>query len=120
PTLAPLDAILPRLDGIGAARLVLCGHTHTPRAVTAGGVLVVNPGSVGLPAYRDAEPVPHVMEAGSPHARYALAMRTELGWSAELRAVAYDWDAAARQAEEHGRPDVAHVARTGRVLPMAP
>jgi predicted phosphodiesterase len=47
------DAILARLAGIGNARVVLCGHPHTRRIVTAGGVLVVNPGSVGMPGYRD-------------------------------------------------------------------
>jgi len=45
------DAILSRLKGDGDARLVLCGHTHIPRLVTAGNVLVVNPGSVGMPCY---------------------------------------------------------------------
>jgi predicted phosphodiesterase len=113
------EAIAPRLAGIGAARLVLCAHTHMPRIVVSGDVLVVNPGSVGMPAYRDEEPVPHAMEVGSPHARYALLTRTAAGWSAELRAVAYDWEAAARQAEANGRPDTAHAARTGRVLSMA-
>jgi predicted phosphodiesterase len=111
------EAILPRLAGIGAARLVLCAHTHMARAVAVGGVLVVNPGSVGMPAYRDTMPVPHVMEAGSPHARYALLTRGPLGWAAELRAVPYDWEAAARQAEANGRPATAHAARTGRALP---
>lgn len=72
-------AIRPRLAGIGAARLVLCAHTHVARAVALDGVLVVNPGSVGMPGYRDGLPVPHVMEAGAPHARYALLERMEGG-----------------------------------------
>jgi hypothetical protein len=48
-----------------------------------GGSLVVNPGSVGWPAYDDDRPAPPVMEAGSPHARYAVvddvarALRTD-------------------------------------------
>jgi hypothetical protein len=38
------------------------------------GALVLNPGSVGWPAYNDDDhPYPHVMEAGTPHARYAVA-----------------------------------------------
>jgi predicted phosphodiesterase len=117
PALASPEAIAPRLAGIGAARLVLCGHTHTPRVVALDGVVIVNPGSVGMPAYRDATPLPHAMETGSPHARYALLTRNGAGWAAELRAVAYDWEAAARQAEANGRPDAAHAARTGRALP---
>lgn len=53
---ATLDAdaaIRPRLNGIGSASLVLCGHTHTPRMVAVDDVLIVNPGSVGMPCYRD-------------------------------------------------------------------
>ena len=98
---------------------MLCGHSHVPRIVTVGGVLVVNPGSVGWAAYSDTQPAPHAVEVGSPHARYALLTHTGAGWSPELRAVPYDWDAAARQAERHGRPDIAHAARTGRVLSAA-
>lgn len=111
------DAIATRLRGIGNAQVVLCGHTHIPRALSLQGVLVVNPGSVGLPGYGHNVPVPHVVEAGMPHARYALVERLAAGWTAELRAVPYDYEAAARQAEANGRPEVAYAVRTGRVLP---
>lgn len=115
PVLAPEDAIRPRLHGVGPATLVLCGHTHVPRAVQVGPVLVVNPGSVGMPAYTDDGAVPHAIETGSPHARYAVATRGRGGvWSAELRAVAYDWDRATRQAAANGRPGVARWTATGR------
>lgn len=115
--LAAPEAIRPRLAGIGPARLVLCGHTHTARAASLDGVLIVNPGSVGQPAYRDDAPVPHVMEAGTSHALYAVVERGRLGWSAALCAVPYDHAAAALQAERGGRPDVAHAVRTGRMPP---
>lgn len=98
------------------AQLVLCGHTHVARVVQiANGRLVVNPGSVGLPAYEDAEPHPHKMEAGSPHARYAIVKRRRDGWHVELRAIPYDWEHAARLAEDHGWPDWARAVRTGFV-----
>ena len=109
------EAIRPRLVGIGEASLVLCGHTHTPRIVSVGGVMVVNPGSVGLQGYRDETPVPHVMETGTPHARFAIIERLASGWAAELRAVPYDYEAAARQAERAGRPGAAYLVRTGRM-----
>lgn len=112
------DAILPRLSGIAGARVVLCGHTHTPRIATVGGVLIVNPGSVGMPGYRETRPVPHVMEAGTPHALYAVLDRTLAGWTAELRAVPYAYEAAARQADRHDRPEVAYAVRTGRMPPV--
>lgn len=98
------------------ARLVLCGHSHVPRSFAlADGRLVVNPGSVGLPAYAEDWPAPHVVETGSPHARYAIVERGAGGWTANLRAVAYDWGAAARLAEARDRPDWATALRTGRV-----
>jgi predicted phosphodiesterase len=117
--LAREPAISARLAGIGNASLVLCGHSHLPRITTVDSVLVVNPGSVGWAAYNDTQPAPHVVEAGSPHARYAILTRGPAGWSPELRAVPYDWESAARQAEQHGRPDIAYATRTGRVNPDA-
>ena len=114
--LASDDAIRPRLARIGSARLVLCGHTHIPRVVQVGAVTVVNPGSIGMPAYTDDNPVPHVIETGAPHARYAVATRGQGGtWSVDLRAVVYDWDRAAQQARENGRPVMARWTSTGRV-----
>lgn len=95
-----------------ADRLVLCGHTHTARVVEyAEGRVAANPGSVGLPAYSWDVPFNHVMEAGSPHARYAILD----GRRVELRAVAYDHEAAAAQADRNGSPDWAHALRHGRV-----
>ncbi|TPG53698.1 metallophosphoesterase [Roseomonas nepalensis] len=114
--LAPEDAILTRLAGIGSACLVLCGHTHVPRAVRIGDVTVVNPGSVGMPAYTDDSPVPHAIETGAPHARYAMVTREPGGaWSADLRAVTYEWDHAAQQARMNGKLSVARWTATGRV-----
>ena len=99
-----------------AASLRLCGHTHLPRALDLGADgLVLNPGSVGLQAYDDARPHLHVVENGTPHARWALAERSAAGWSVEFHAVAYDWDAAARRAEANRRPDWADALRWGRV-----
>jgi predicted phosphodiesterase len=97
--------------------LVLCGHTHVPRAMQVGSSLVVNPGSVGLQAYDDEHPHPHHMEVGSPHARWALLVQQASGWQVALHAVPYDWEAAAAQADRNGRPDWAHALRYGRVAP---
>ena len=108
--------VVERLGDVPGARLLLCGHTHlrgTRRL--PGGALVVNPGSVGWPAYTGADPFPHVMEAGSPHAWFALADDASGRWEVEFRPVEYDWEQAARLAEGHGRPDVAYALRTGRV-----
>lgn len=94
--------------------LVLCGHTHVPRAMrNSRGSLIVNPGSVGLPAYDDAHPYPHVVETGSPDARYAIVEKTSSGWHAQLISVPYEHDAMADLARDHGRPDWEHALRSG-------
>lgn len=103
------------MQGVAHA-LILCGHTHMPRCERlADGRLLVNPGSVGLQAYDDAHPHTHLIETGSPLARYALLTRAAQGWQVELRCVGYDCESAARQAERHGRPDWADALRSGRV-----
>jgi predicted phosphodiesterase len=96
--------------------LILCGHTHVPRIVKlADGRTVVNPGSVGLRAFADDLPFPHRLQVGSPHARYAILEKTKDRWHAEFVRVVYDWELAARQAENRKRLDWAHALRTGTV-----
>lgn len=103
-----------RLNG-NASPVILCGHTHIPRTVVlASGQLVVNPGSVGLPAYTDDAPVPHRMENFSPHAAYAVLEQTAAGWTVAHIRVAYDHRAAARAAADRQRMDWAHWLTTGR------
>ena len=57
----------------------------------------------------------HGLEHRSPHARYAILTRRAGRWSAELIALAYDWDAASRQAGGLGWPQWAQALATGRV-----
>ena len=105
------------LDPLGpSVTLVACGHSHVARRVRVGSRLVVNPGSVGLPAYDDDAPFPHVMEAGSPHTIYALVSQVGEGADGvvvEHIALPYDHEAAARAAERNQRPDWARWLRTG-------
>jgi len=106
-----------RAQGALANSLVLCGHSHVQRAQeVASGPLVVNPGSVGLQAYDDGHPLPHVVEAGSPHARWAIVERAGAGaWRVQLRATPYDWRDASARAEANGRGDWADALATGFV-----
>jgi diadenosine tetraphosphatase ApaH/serine/threonine PP2A family protein phosphatase len=98
-----------------SAGLLLCGHSHQPRmAQGPGGLLIVNPGSVGCPAYADpTPPSPHVSETGSPHARYALLTREASQWHVDLIAIAYDCDRAAACAAANGRLEWARALATG-------
>ena len=98
-----------------AQPVILCGHSHVPRTVyLPNGKLIVNPGSVGLPAYTMEIPVPYAMESGSPHARYALLSRTRNGWQVEHVQVPYDWESAARVARSNQRDDWAEWLTSGR------
>jgi putative phosphoesterase len=106
--------ILDRLVGVKQP-LILCGHSHISRTVwLEDGRLVVNPGSVGMPAYDHGLPYPHVMQSGSPHARCAVLTRSRRGWDVQHLSITYDWEAAAHKAFERGRPDRASWLRSGR------
>jgi predicted phosphodiesterase len=114
---APADKIAQRLVGNGAA-LVLCGHSHQQHMVRLpNGPLVLNPGSVGLPAYRDPEGIAHVSEVGSPHARYALIDGDDGSMTIELVALDYDHASAVKRALTNGSPGWAHALETGFALP---
>ena len=114
------DEIDDRVAG-ASARLIACGHTHVARlARTSDGRWIVNPGSVGLPAYdsefiTDAgEQVRYFVDNGSPHAAYAIAeQRDAADWDVSFHRVAYDWEAAATVAARRRRPEWAYALRTG-------
>lgn len=96
--------------------ILLCGHTHL-QGLTAlpDRRRILNPGSVGLPAYDDDHPVFHVMEAGSPEARYVRLSRRGDGWDIDFRTVAYDPSRMVQMARDKGRDDWAHALETGRM-----
>lgn len=99
-------------------RYVFCGHSHMFRTIKLpDGRTIVNAGSVGLPAYEDELPFPHVMESGSPDADYAVVEQRPEG-SREVRhiRVPYDFESAAVLAEAAGRADYAFSIRAGRAL----
>ena len=104
-------------DGAERASLVLCGHTHVPRAMHCGATLIVNPGSVGVQAYDDGHPHYHQTTNGSPDARYAIVEKRFAGWHARLCAVPYDHGAMAKLAHRNGRPDWAYALATGFMPP---
>ena len=94
--------------------MLLCGHSHTPRVVNLpGGLTIVNPGSVGVPAYEDDSDGYFVVENGSPHARYVILEESDEGWKAEIILVPYDHHKAAAQAQKNNRPDYVIGLSTG-------
>ena len=115
--LVPADRamVAQRLGADASVKVVLCGHSHN-QAVRMGprGCLILNPGSVGCPVFAD-NPAAPTFEPRSPHARYAILERRAGRWSAEMFALAYDWDAAAARATANDRPDWAQALTTGMV-----
>jgi diadenosine tetraphosphatase ApaH/serine/threonine PP2A family protein phosphatase len=113
--MSSLEAIEQAAIGI-TQPLILCAHTHIARAVRlADGRLIVNPGSVGSPGYRDTLPSPHVVEAGTPDARYAILEFADGAWRVTFRHVPYDHDAMAALARRNGQPELASALATGWV-----
>jgi diadenosine tetraphosphatase ApaH/serine/threonine PP2A family protein phosphatase len=111
--MADLESIEAAAAGIDQ-RLILCAHSHIARAVRLrDGRLLVNPGSVGCPGYRDIHPYPHVVEAGSPDARYAILESAGNDWIVTFRHVPYDHDAMAALADSNGKPELASALATG-------
>jgi predicted phosphodiesterase len=84
PSTSPADLAV-MLAGVDA-ELVVFGHTHTQLVWRAGGKLLLNPGSVGLPR-------------GARGAHWAL-----LGPGIELRRTEYDIEAAAELVRASGLP----------------
>ncbi|MCA1295431.1 metallophosphatase family protein [Paenibacillus sp. alder61] len=110
------DFLMKELGSI-SQNYIFCGHSHVPKSIfLPDGKLIVNPGSVGLPAYEEELPVPHKMESLSPFADYVIAYQTEMSvWNIEHVMVQYDWEQAGSMAESNGRMDYAVAIRTGRV-----
>ncbi len=109
PAVTELAALAP-----AEAQVLLCGHTHLPRNVQlATGAVVLNPGSVGLPAYDDITPVPHVVQSGDAAARFAVMERGPHEWNISLHRATYDATRMVALALAHNRPDWALPLKTG-------
>lgn len=97
-------------------KIIVCGHTHIPRVVyLANGKIIINPGSVGLPAYKDELPIVHKMESGTPHAKYVVIEKVSGEWIIEQISVSYNWEEAAGLAVQQERYDWAQVLKTGKI-----
>ena len=94
-------------------KIIVCGHSHKPGLVETQERIIINPGSVGLPAYDDELPIPHKIENFSPKARYCI-LDLERNINIEHVAISYDYENAALAAEKNKREDWARWLRTGR------
>lgn len=111
--MATIEAIEEKAKGI-AQSLILCAHTHIARSVRLrDGRMIVNPGSVGGPGYRDVAPYPHMLEVGTPDACYAIIEKRDGRWDITFRQVPYDHEAMATLARQNGRMEWASALATG-------
>jgi predicted phosphodiesterase len=116
PRLRSDDEIIKRLNG-QESKLVCCGHTHIPRTVRlTSGQVIVNPGSVGLQAYTDDQPVVHSMENYNPMASYAIIEKAVDSWKVEHINVPYDVKSAVAECVKRDRMDWVRFLTIGRSI----
>jgi len=95
--------------------IVVCGHSHVSKIVKTDNKLIINSGSVGLPAYDDNLPIYHKMENYNPYANYVVLNFNDNSIKVDKIAIKYDYEGAAKLAESNNRADWATWIRTGIV-----
>jgi len=108
------EMIEDQLKGV-KQKIVLCGHSHLPKIVQTRTRLIVNPGSVGCPAFDDDSPVYHKVETFSNYSRYCIVEILDGEVLIEQISVPYDYEKAVNCAMKNDRPDWAKWLQTGRV-----
>jgi predicted phosphodiesterase len=113
---AGIDHITRLAEGVPQP-IMLCGHTHVARTLRLNdGRLIVNPGTVGCPGFRDSTVSPPVMIfSGVPHASYAILERSGVNWTVSHRLVPYDPSNMIALAQSAGYGDWVSALATGWV-----
>jgi predicted phosphodiesterase len=97
-------------------RIILCGHSHVNRVVyLSNDKIILNPGSVGLPAYLGNGEHSFAMESNTPHAKYAIVHADGDEISIEQVLCAYDWHKASEAALKNGNEKWAKFLLYGRM-----
>jgi predicted phosphodiesterase len=94
---------------------IFCGHSHTPRVVNTPDRTIVNPGSIGLPAYDDDLPIYHKIENFHSNAQYGIVIIYENEVKTEIISLSYEVEKAVNCAIKNNRSDWAKWLKTGRV-----
>ena len=95
-------------------KIVLCGHSHLPKIIHTSARLIINPGSVGCPAFDDDSPVYLKVETFSNYARYCIVEILDGEVLIEQISVPYNYEKAVNCAMKNDRPDWAKWIQTGR------
>lgn len=97
-------------------KIICCGHSHLKHCLQLpSGKYIINPGSIGLPAYTDTIPFPHKMESGSPHASYCIITKKDTRYKVDHIILPYLWEEAAQCAERNNRKDWVKWLRSGTI-----
>lgn len=97
-------------------RIILCGHSHVNRLVyLSNGKIILNPGSVGLPAYLGNGAYRFAMESMTPHAKYAIINTDGDDINIEQVYCNYDWNAASKAAKINGSDKWSEFLLQGRM-----
>ncbi|WP_345948590.1 metallophosphoesterase family protein [Mucilaginibacter sp. PAMB04274] len=97
-------------------RIILCGHSHVNRVVyLSNGKIILNPGSVGLPAYLGNGENRFAMESMTPHAKYALVRADGDCVFIEQVLCHYNWQRASKAALLNGSEKWAQFLLHGRM-----
>jgi putative phosphoesterase len=91
-------------------KYIAFGHSHIERILNIDDYILINAGSVGLPAYSDDEPV-HNIETYNNFAKYVIINKENI----EIRYVEYDYKLASKQAKKNNRNDWSNWIKNGRV-----
>lgn len=97
-------------------RIILCGHSHVNRVIyLSNDKIILNPGSVGLPAYLGTGEHRFAMESMTPHAKYAIVTADGDDIGIEQVLCAYDWRKASESARKNGNEKWAQYLLRGRM-----
>jgi predicted phosphodiesterase len=97
-------------------RIILCGHSHVNRVIyLSNDKIILNPGSVGLPAYLGNGEHRFAMESMTPHAKYAIVHAEGDAISIEQVLCTYDWHKASEAARKNDNEKWAQFLLHGRM-----
>jgi predicted phosphodiesterase len=109
------EELISKTTGI-KERIILCGHSHVNRVIyLSNDKIILNPGSVGLPAYLGNGEHRFAMESMTPHAKYAIVHAEGDAISIEQVLCDYDWHKASEAARKNGNEKWAQFLLHGRM-----
>ncbi|GHV35323.1 DNA methylase [Synergistales bacterium] len=93
------------------SKYICFGHSHLERILKINDQILINAGSVGLPAYLEYEPK-HKIETFNNYAKYVIIENRNI----EICNVEYDYKSSCKKAEENNRNDWSTCIKFGRVI----